>query len=85
MTQTPTGLKRIKGLLPAGTVVAHKTGSSGTVNGLTAATNDVGLITLPNGKHLAVAVFVSDSTANDAAREEVIARVARATWDEWSK
>jgi hypothetical protein len=32
---------------------------------------------------LAVAVFVSDSTANDAAREEVIARVARATWDEW--
>jgi beta-lactamase class A len=83
MTQTPTGLKRIKGLLPAGTVVAHKTGSSGTVNGVTAATNDVGLITLPNGKHLAVAVFVSDSTANDAAREEVIARVARATWDEW--
>lgn len=85
MTQTPTGLKRIKGLLPAGTVVAHKTGTSRTENGVTAATNDVGLITLPNGKHLAVAVFVSDSTANDAAREEVIARVARATWDEWSK
>jgi beta-lactamase class A len=28
MTQTPTGLRRIKGLLPAGTVVAHKTGTS---------------------------------------------------------
>jgi len=85
MTQTPTGLKRIKGLLPAGTVVAHKTGTSRTVKGVTAATNDVGLITLPNGKHLDVAVFVSDSMANKTAREEVIARVARATWDEWSK
>ncbi len=85
MTQTPTGLKRIKGLLPTGTVVAHKTGTSRTVNGRTAATNDVGLITLPNGRHLAVAVFVSDSRADDATREEVIARVARAAWDAWSK
>ncbi|MBD0344364.1 MAG: class A beta-lactamase, subclass A2 [Coleofasciculus sp. Co-bin14] len=85
MTQTPTGLKRIKGLLPTGTVVAHKTGTSRTVNGVTAATNDVGLITLPNGRHLAVAVFVSDSRADDATREEVIARVARAAWDAWSK
>ncbi|HEY9637678.1 MAG TPA: class A beta-lactamase, subclass A2 [Coleofasciculaceae cyanobacterium] len=83
MTQTPTGLRRIKGLLPDGTVVAHKTGTSGTVNGVTAATNDVGLVTLPNGRHLAVAVFVSDSRADNAAREEVIARVARTAWDQW--
>ena len=85
MTETPTGLRRIKGLLPNGTIVAHKTGTSRTVNGVTAATNDVGLVTLPNGQHLAVAIFVSDSTANDATREEVIARVARAMWDEWSE
>ena len=84
MTQTPTGSRRIKGLLPVGTVVAHKTGTSGTVKGLTPATNDVGLVTLPNGRHLAVAVFVSDSMANDSAREKVIARVARAAWDYWS-
>ena len=38
---------------PAGAVVAHKTGTSGTYGGLTRATNDVGLITLPNGRHLA--------------------------------
>lgn len=85
MTETPTGLNRIKGLLPAGTVVAHTTGTSRTVDGVTAATNDVGLVTLPNGQHLAIAVFVSDSMADDATREEVIAKVARATWDEWSK
>lgn len=85
MTETPTGSQRIKGLLPEGTVVAHKTGSSRTVDGVTAATNDVGLVTLPNGNHLAVAVFVSDSRADDATREAVIARVARAAWDEWSQ
>jgi beta-lactamase class A len=85
MSQTPTGLQRIKGLLPDGTVVAHKTGTSRTVDGMTAATNDVGLVTLPNGRHLAIAVFVSDSGANKAVREGVIARVAKAAWDEWSK
>ncbi len=85
MTETTTGPKRIKGLLPDGTVVAHKTGTSSTVNGVTAATNDVGLVTLPNGRHMAISVFVSDSRANDAVREEVIAKVAKAAWDEWSK
>jgi len=85
MTQTPTGLQRIKGLLPDGTLVAHKTGTSRTVDGVTAATNDVGLVTLPNGRHLAISVFVSDSGANDAVREEVMAKVAKAAWDAWSK
>ncbi len=85
MTETSTGKKRIKGLLPKETVVAHKTGTSATVNGVTAATNDVGLVTLPNGRHLAIAVFVADSTANSAIREEAIAKVTRAVWDEWSK
>ncbi|MBD2002065.1 MULTISPECIES: class A beta-lactamase, subclass A2 [Cyanophyceae] len=85
ITETTTGPKRIKGLLPDGTVVAHKTGTSATVNGVTAATNDVGLVTLPNGQHMAIAVFVSDSKTNDAIREEVIAKVTKAAWDEWSK
>jgi beta-lactamase class A len=85
MRETTTGPKRIKGLLPDETVVAHKTGTSSTVNGVTAATNDVGLVTLPNGRHMAISVFVSDSGANNAVREEVITKVAKAAWDEWSK
>jgi len=84
MTSTPTGPHRLKGLLPEGTVVAHKTGTSSVVNGFTAATNDVGLIELPNGKHAAVAVFVSDSRADEGAREGVLAIIARAVWDRWS-
>lgn len=85
MTETPTGLKRIKGDLPANTLVAHKTGSSGTVDGITAATNDVGLVSLPNGKHLALAVFVSDAKADMQTRERVIAQIARAGWDYWTR
>ncbi|HEV2903590.1 MAG TPA: class A beta-lactamase, partial [Pyrinomonadaceae bacterium] len=81
MKEGPTGRKRLKGLLPAGTVVAHKTGTSHTVNGVTAATNDIGIITLPNGKHVAIAVFVSDSPADEATREGVIARIAKAVYD----
>ena len=78
MTESTTGPKRLKGLLPAGTSVAHKTGTSGTEKGIAAATNDIGIITLPNGKHLAIAVFVSDSTADQETREGVIARIALA-------
>ncbi len=85
MIKTPTFPGRLKGSLPAGTIVAHKTGSSGTKNGLTRATNDVGLITLPNGKDLAVAVFVSNTEVDSVTREAVIAGIARAAWDCWTK
>ena len=83
MTESTPGAKRLKGLLPAGTIVAHKTGSSGTQKGITAATNDIGIITLPNGRHIAIAVFVSDSPADEATREGVIAKIARALWDRY--
>lgn len=85
MTESNTGPKRLKGLLPAGTVVAHKTGTSGTENGITAATNDIGIITLPNGRHVAMAVFVADSPADEATREGVIAKIAKAVWDKVSE
>jgi beta-lactamase class A len=78
MVESTPGQKRLKGLLPAGTIVAHKTGTSGTENGVTAATNDIGLITLPNGNHLAIAVFVAASPADQVKREQVIAEIAKA-------
>ncbi len=68
-------------MLPGSAEVAHKTGTSGTVRGLTAATNDAGIVTLPDGRHLAIAVFVSDSHSPIEAREGAIARIARAAWD----
>ena len=81
MIESVPGAKRIKGQLPAGTLVAHKTGTGSTRGGITSATNDIGIITLPDGRHLAVAVFISDAAGDDAARDGVIARIANAAWN----
>ena len=72
---------RLAGDLPVGTEVAHKSGSSDVDNGVAAATNDIGLVTLPDGRRVAIAVFVTDSTADDATRDKVIARIGRAIYD----
>ena len=77
------GPDRIKGQLPPGTAVAHKTGTDATRNGLTRATNDIGIVSLPNGHHLAIAIFVKDSTSDEATRERAIAAAARAAFDAW--
>jgi beta-lactamase class A len=79
--QATTKTNRLRGDLPAGTRVAHKSGTSDVDNGLAHATNDIGLITLPDGRRLAIAVFVTDSTADDATRDKVIARIGRAAYD----
>jgi beta-lactamase class A len=84
MKQTETGRDRIRAKLPAGTEVADKTGSSGTHEGITPATNDVGIVTLPNGQHLAMAIFLSDAKANTTTRNAVIADIAHEIWECWS-
>jgi beta-lactamase class A len=76
MERSTTGLKRIRGRLPAGTVVADKTGT------LAGSVNDVGYITLPNGKgHIAIVVFVKGAEAPLATRETVIADISRLLFD----
>jgi beta-lactamase class A len=82
MTDAVTGPDRLRAGLPAGTLLAHKTGSSGTHGGITAATNDIGLISLPDGRRFAIAVFVTDSRADEHTREAVIARIARVVYQE---
>ena len=82
MSETTIGADRIKGMLPEGTIVAHKTGSSGTNDeGIVAATNDIGIVSLPDGKHYAIAVFVSDSKENNDINEKIIAEISKVTWD----
>jgi beta-lactamase class A len=76
---TPMG--RLDGDLPNGTRVAHKSGTSDVDHGVAHATNDIGLIALPDGRQLAIAVFITDSTADEAARNKVIARIGRAAYD----
>lgn len=78
MTETKTGPNRIKAGLPEGATLAHKTGTARTDLGLNPAVNDVGIITLADGRHYALAVFLSGAKLDDAGREAIIADVARA-------
>jgi beta-lactamase class A len=77
--------RRIKRLLPKETELVHKTGTAGTYNGLTRATNDAGIITLPHGSHLVITVFLSDSYDSQTKREMTIARTAKEAYDYWTK
>ncbi|WP_316752637.1 class A beta-lactamase, subclass A2 [Pedobacter gandavensis] len=82
MVETSTGVNRLKGQLPKGTVVGHKTGTSDTnKEGITSAINDMGIIRLPNGKHYAIAVFVCNTKENEATNEKIIADISKLVWD----
>ncbi len=76
MTSSKIGERRLRGKLPAGTLVGDKTGTGENT------TNDVGMITLPEGRgHLALAVFINNSKLASTAQEDVIADIARAAYD----
>ena len=85
MVETSTGLTKIKGKLPKEAIVAHKTGYSG-VNkeGLVGATNDIGIVILPNGKKFAIALFVSDSMENEKTNDGIMAEITKVVWDYYS-
>ena len=78
---TTTGPQRIKGLLPPGTSAAHKTGTGGYLPGVRVATNNVGIVTRPDGRRFAIAVMVTGSSAPMEEQERTIAKMARAAWD----
>jgi beta-lactamase class A/beta-lactamase class A VEB len=83
MRETKTGANRLKGQLPRGTVVAHKTGTSGMnrTTGITAAVNDIGIVFLPDGRHFFISVFVTNSKENAETNEKIIADIGKAAWD----
>jgi beta-lactamase class A len=70
MARCETGKNRMKALLP-GVPVEHKTGT------LTGLADDVGFITLPDGRRVAVAIF----TRGGSDRPRTIAESARAIYD----
>ncbi|UFH32502.1 class A beta-lactamase [Chryseobacterium sp. C-71] len=82
MLNNTTGMKRLKGKLPANIEVSHRTGTSFTNNaGMTGAINDFGIIELPNNKKIYIAVFVHDTFESFDDSEEMIADIAKATYD----
>lgn len=76
MGRAATGERRLRAGTPAGTPVADKTGTGPST------TNDVGVITLPEGRgHLAVAALLNGSKLPAEKQEDVIAELARAAYD----
>jgi len=75
MLKCQTGERRIKGKLPAGIKVAHKTGTiGGTIN-------DSGIIFLPdNLGHIAITVFSKNTQGGIEKIENIIAEIAQATY-----
>jgi beta-lactamase class A len=84
LEETITGNNRIKGLLPVGTTVAHKTGM-GERNGVIGAVNDVGVITLPNGHHVSIALFITKTSESVPTLEKLMAEISRSVFDYYSR
>lgn len=77
MKRTRTSPGRLRAGAPAGWTVAHKTGTSGDMNGLNGVTNDVGILTARDGRRVAIAVFLAESRQSASGRDAVIASAAR--------
>ena len=76
MRRCETGEARIKGRLPEGTVVYHKTGTIGQT------TNDVGIVELPgDAGNVVVVVFIKEAKEGTEQNEKVIAEIARSLYD----
>ena len=86
MYRTSTGLNKIVEQLPKYAKVAHKTGSSGKNDaGLTGAENDIAIITLPNGKTYAIAIFVSDSMETWEVNCKMISDISKVVFENLEK
>lgn len=82
MIETSRGLTWLKAGLPEGTPLAHRTGVSATnENNLRVAMNDTGIVTLPDGKHFIISVYLKNITETRENTEKIIAAIAKATWE----
>ncbi len=78
MERCRTGTRRIPALMPEDVLVAHKTGS------LNNTSSDIGVITAPDGRSIAVAIYVTGQGTRRN-REARIAEIARAIYDGYTE
>lgn len=78
MERCRTGTRRIPALMPSNVLVAHKTGS------LNNTSSDIGVITAPDGRSIAVAIYVTGQGSRPN-REARIASIARAIYDGYAE
>lgn len=79
LLSTSTGQDKIKAALGPGMTLAHKTGTGFQLpDGTLTADNDTGVITLPDGRRIYIAVLIRDSRLGSKADAELMAEIARA-------
>lgn len=84
MAASKTGTARLKGKLP-NVVIAQRSGSSFTNDaGVTGATNNVGIIELPNGEKIYISVFIRNTTSNSQTSDALIADIAKIAYDHYA-
>lgn len=76
MTNSPTVPHRLKGGVPPGVRLAHKSGTSITFEGVTAAHNDIGVLSWPDGHAVIVAAFLTASPAPERDRDAIFSTLA---------
>lgn len=69
---------RLRAGLPAGARFADKCGTSYSLEGQTAAYNDIGILTRPNGHTVVVAAFLTASPADKPTRDALFAEIGKA-------
>jgi beta-lactamase class A len=85
MGEVVTGPRRLKGGLPPGWTIAHKTGTGQDFRGYSVGINDVGLLTAPDGRTYAVAVMMRRTRKSVPARLVFMQSVTRAVAEEWER
>jgi len=85
MAQARTGPRRLKGGVPAGWSIAHKTGTGQDFQGASVGINDVGLLTAPDGRTYAVAVMMRRTRHSVPARLAFMQAVSAAVAEQWAR
>ena len=78
MAHSRSGPMRLKGAVPAGWTVYHKTGTGQELQGLATGYNDVAIFQAPDGTRYAVAVMIGETRLPIKARMEMMQAVSRA-------
>lgn len=85
MGEARTGPRRLKGGLPPGWSIAHKTGTGQDFQGASVGINDVGLLTAPDGRIYAVAVMMRRTYHTVPERLAFMQSVTRAVAAQWRR
>ncbi len=83
MSEARTGPRRLKGGLPSGWSIAHKTGTGQDWRGGSIGINDVAVLTAPDGRSYAVVVLMKRTTKPVPARLAFMQQVSKAVVSSW--